>query len=300
MIVIIKKSNIGIIALVFILLLAIYSLSLSMGHKDLVRESAGDVQIEAEEVSSSISTDDELVENTQKDGKNLIGTKDGGQRTVVVDAGHGGERVAGRGDPRRLAVREDGCGVEQRTGGDGVVGGRIAGHAERGDGRIQRVGVARPCCGGHAEAVDLVGQGGCAGADGFHMALDGYLAHVFLTGEGKRDIHGIGQTRSLCPHAKGDTRQRVVALPKRQLQMSPLRPACAAAFQHCAFRIKYRGEVAKPKGLQLLQRVQQRIGRVGKVQRHIVLLGGHKHILRRAQAYRTLQTSTKSYVIFGS
>jgi len=90
MIVIIKKSNIGIIALVFVLLLAIYSLSLSMGDKDLVRESAGDVQSEVEEVSSSISTD-ELVENTTTDSENSTGTRDTGQRTVVIDAGHGGE-----------------------------------------------------------------------------------------------------------------------------------------------------------------------------------------------------------------
>lgn len=91
MIIVLKKSNIGIIALVFVLLLAIYSLSFNAGDEGTTTESSGDVQIEAEEVSSSISTDDELVENTTRSGKISTGTGDTGQRTVVVDAGHGGE-----------------------------------------------------------------------------------------------------------------------------------------------------------------------------------------------------------------
>jgi len=91
MIVVLKKSNIGIIALIFVLLLAIYSLSFNAGDGDASKESAGDIQVEAEEVSSSISTDDELVENTSEDGKNSTGAGDTEQRTVILDAGHGGE-----------------------------------------------------------------------------------------------------------------------------------------------------------------------------------------------------------------
>ncbi|HHV95819.1 MAG TPA: N-acetylmuramoyl-L-alanine amidase CwlD [Clostridiaceae bacterium] len=102
MIVIIRKRNIGIITLVFVLLLAVYSFSFNIEDKirekdisaDITGESTGDVQDEAEEVSSSISTDDienKLVENTGKDGEKAADPKDDGQRTVVVDAGHGGE-----------------------------------------------------------------------------------------------------------------------------------------------------------------------------------------------------------------
>lgn len=78
MIIILRKRNIGIIALVFVLLLAIYSLSFN--ERDMTVDSTGDVQVGVEGVSGSISTED---------------TK---QRTVIIDAGHGGEDPGAVGD----------------------------------------------------------------------------------------------------------------------------------------------------------------------------------------------------------
>mgnify|MGYP000853073192 CR=1 FL=1 len=85
MIVVLKKSNIALVGLVFVLLIAIYSLNFNVNDK-----AANNIPAGIEGVSGSVTKED-IVENTTDDGAITTGTEDTNQKTVILDAGHGGE-----------------------------------------------------------------------------------------------------------------------------------------------------------------------------------------------------------------
>ncbi|HOJ11297.1 MAG TPA: N-acetylmuramoyl-L-alanine amidase [Clostridiales bacterium] len=85
MIVVLKKSNIALVGLIFILLLAIYSLNINGGSK-----TAGNIPGELEEVSGKDGIGS-IGDSTEGKKAITVTANDSKPKTVILDPGHGGE-----------------------------------------------------------------------------------------------------------------------------------------------------------------------------------------------------------------
>lgn len=84
MIIVLRKSSIALIGLVFVLLMAIYSLNINSPEKQVIN-----IQEEAEDVSGKIIKGKEDKGTIDKGKTDTV--NDAKKRIIVVDAGHGGE-----------------------------------------------------------------------------------------------------------------------------------------------------------------------------------------------------------------